>query len=151
MRPTRWLWPILLATAAVLLILRPWAENRAAPPSEPPEPHPVEEAEALYEKAIGDLESAFRSAESPEGLGDLHAAMAPEREALDAAIAESRRRAAAAPDDEEAQETLLESLRRKLDLFHNTLMLMRDLERGDGATARDRINAISGRERPDTG
>ena len=51
------------------------------------------------------------------------------------------------PDDEEAQETLLESLRRKLDLFHNTLMLMRDLERGDGATARDRINAISGRER----
>jgi len=106
--------------------------------------------EALYEEAIGDLESALRSAD-PEGFGDLHAAMEQERQALDAAIADSRRRAAAAPDDEEAQETLFGSLRRKLDLFHNTLMLMRDMERGDSETAQDRIDAISGRERPDTG
>ena len=148
MRPARWLWPALLGIAVVLLILRPWAEEEAAAP---PVAHPVTEAEALYEEAIGDLESALRSADAPDGFGDVHAAMEPERQALDEAIAESRRRAAAAPDDEQAQETLIESLRRKLDLFQNTLMLMRDMERGDSATAQDRIDAISGRERPDTG
>ena len=146
MRPVRWIWPALLGTALVLLILRPWAEEEPAPPAT----HPVAEAEALYEEAIGDLESALRSTAPPEGFGDMHAAMEPERAALDEAIAESRRRAVAAPDDEQAQETLIESLRRKLDLFHNTLMLMRDMERGDSATAQDRIDAISGRERPDT-
>ena len=149
MRPARWLWLGLLGIVLVLLIIRPWAEDTTAPA--PEAAHPVSEAEALYEKAIGDLESAFRSPDAPEGLDDLHAAMQPERQALDAAIAESRRRAAEAPDDETAQETVLDSLRRKLDLFHNTLMLMRDMERGDSATAQDRINAISGRERPDTG
>lgn len=148
MRPARWLWLGLLGISMVLLVLRPWAEQE---PSTPPPAHPVTEAEALYEEAIGDLESALRSTAPPEGFGDVHAAMEPERQALDEAIAESRRRAAAAPDDEEAQETLIESLRRKLDLFHNTLMLMRDMERGDSATAQDRIDAISGRERPDTG
>ncbi|MCY4627534.1 MAG: hypothetical protein OXE58_08210 [Acidobacteria bacterium] len=146
MRPARWLWPSLLGIAAVLLILRPWAGEAPAPPAAP---DPLTEAEALYEEAIGDLESALRSTDS-EGFGDLHAAMEQERQALDAAIADSRRRAAAAPGDEEAQETLFESLRRKLDLFHNTLMLMRDMERGDSETAQDRIDAISGRERPDT-
>ena len=147
MRPARWLWPALLGIAAVLLILRPWAGEAPAPPEAA---DPLTEAEALYEEAIGDLESALRSADS-EGFGDLHAAMEQERQALDAAIADSRRRAAAAPDDEEAQETLFESLRRKLDLFHNTLMLMRDMERGDSETAQDRIDGISGRGRPDTG
>lgn len=148
MRPTRWLWPALLGIAAVLLVLRPWAGDEPALP-EPSDP--ITEAEALYEEAIGDLESVFESTETPEGFGDLHAAMEPQRQAMDAAIAESRQRAAAAPNDEEAQETLLESLRRKLDLLHNTLMLMRDLERGDSATAQDRIDAISGNGRPDTG
>ena len=147
MRPARWLWPALLGIAVILLILRPWAGEAPAPPEAA---DPLTEAEALYEEAIGDLESALRSAD-PEGFGDLHAAMEQERQALDAAIADSRRRAAAAPDDEEAQETLFESLRRKLDLFHNTLMLMRDMERGDSETAQDRIDAISGRGRPDTG
>ena len=148
MRPVRWLWLALLGVAAVLLILRPWADEQPAPLAVA---DPVTEAEALYEAAIGDLESALRSTAAPEGFGDVHAAMEPERRALDAAIAESRRRAAAAPDDEEAQETLIESLRRKLDLFHNTLMLMRDMERGDSETAQERIDAISGQGRPDTG
>ena len=147
MRPTRWLWPALLGIVAVLLVLRPWAEDE---PAVPEAPDPIAEAEALYEEAIGDLESAFRSTETPEGFGDVHAAMEPERRAMDAAIAESRQRAAASPNDEEAQETLIESFRRKLDLLHNTLMLMRDLERGDSATAQDRIDAISGKGRPDT-
>ena len=151
MRPGRWLWLALLGVAAVLLILRPWADEQ---PAAPAAPHPVTEAEALYEDAIDDLEAALLSRQPPEGfedvVGDVHAAMEPERRALDDAIAESRRRAAAAPDDEEAQETLIESLRRKLDLFHNTLMLMRDMERGDSATAQERIDAISGQGRPDT-
>lgn len=157
MRPARLLWVALggialvgiaLALVLVLPIIRPRAEDGATPPDGP---HPVSEAEALYEEAIGDLETAFRSPDAPEGLSELHAAMEPDVQALDAAIAESRRLAAEAPDDEQAQETLIESLRRKLDLFHNTLMLMRDMERGDSATAQDRIDAISGRERPDTG
>ncbi len=153
MPSTRWVWPALLGVVLVLLILRPFAEEGETP--SPPEPvapiHPVSEAEALYEAAIGDLESALDASDAPEELGDLHAAMAPERQAIDAAIAESRRRFAESPDDEAAQGTLLENLRRKLDLFRNTLMLMRDLERGDGATAQDRIRAISGREQPETG
>ena len=83
-------------------------------------------------------------------MRDLREAIEPERQALDAAIAESRRLAHESPDDDRAQETLIESLRRKLDLLHNTLMLMRDMERGDSANAQDRIQAISGQERPDT-
>ncbi len=132
------------------MILRPWAEDETPVPPPAEAAHPVEAAEALYREAIGDLEAALRSADADDGLGGVHAAMEPERRALDAAIEESRRRATEAPEDEEAQETLLESLRRKLDLFHNTLMLMRDIERGNSATARDRIDAISGRERPET-
>ncbi len=144
MRPARWLWAGLISVAVVLFIVRPWAETDAA--LEMPA-HPVSEAEALYEKAIGDLEAALESEGGSQGFGD---ALASERQALDDAIAESRRRTAADPSDQEAQETLLEGLRRKLDLFHNTLMLLRDMERGDGATAQDRIDALSGREPPDT-
>lgn len=146
---SRWLWPVVLAVAGVLLITRPWAEDpTGAAPTE--STHPVSEAEALYERAIGDLESALRATEAPDGMTSLEEAIAPERLALDAAIEESRRRAAESPDNEQAQETLIESLRRKLDLLHNTLMLTRDMERGDSATARDRIEAISGRDPPDT-
>lgn len=149
MRSSRWLWPAILIIAAALLITRPWAEDRVR--SAPGEStHPVSEAEALFERAIGDLESALRATDGPEGMGDLREAIAPERQALDTAIEESRRRAFESPDDDRAQETLIESLRRKLDLLHNTLMLMRDMERGDSATAQDRINTISGREPPDT-
>lgn len=144
MRLAGWLWAGLIGVGVVLFIVRPWAEPD---PAAPPPAHPVSEAEALYEEAIGDLETALEAQEAPEGLG---AALATEREALDVAIAENRRRAAADPSDEDAQETLLENLQRKLELFHNTLMLLRDMERGDGGGARDRIDALSGREPPDT-
>lgn len=152
MRIPRWIWAALLGLFALTILFWPGddrADERA--PDAVPSAHPVTEAEALYEEAIGDIESAFRAGNSPAGLGEVREAMEPEIEALDAAIAESRQRAAEAPDDETAQETLLDSLRRKLDLFHNTLMLMQDLERGDGATARERIDAMSGREPPETG
>lgn len=152
MRIPRWAWPALLGLFALAVVFWP-GDDRAddASPEAGPPAHPVTEAEALYEEAIGDIESAFRDGDSPAGLGEVREAMEPEIEALDAAIAESRRRAADAPDDEAAQETLLDTLRRKLDLFHNTLMLMQDLERGDGATAQERIDAMSGREPPETG
>lgn len=152
MRIPRWVWPALLGAFALAVLFWP-RDDRAgeSPPAAARPEHPVTEAEALYEEAIGDIESAFRADDGPAGLGEVREAMEPEIEALDAAIAESRRRAADAPDDEAAQETLLDSLRRKLDLFHNTLMLMQDLERGDGATAQERIDAMSEREQPETG
>lgn len=148
MGSSRWLWPVVLTIAGVLLIARPWAEDIPAPAEEAG--HPVAEAEELFHRAIGDLETALDATAGPDGMHDLREALEPERQALDAAIAESRRLARESPDDDRAQETLIESLRRKLDLLHNTLMLMRDMERGDSANAQDRIQAISGRERPDT-
>lgn len=153
MRVPRWAWPALVAALALVLLLWPGKDGAEEAPSDAPgaPTHPVTEAEALYEEAIGDIESAIRAGEAPTGFDEVQEAMEPEIEALDAAIAESRRLAAEAPDDEEAQETLLQTLRRKLDLFHNTLMLMQDLERGDGATAQERIEALSGREPPETG
>lgn len=152
MRVPRWAWPALVAALALVLLLWPGEDGaEVAPPDAGAPTHPVTEAEALYEEAIGDIESAIRAGEAPTGFDEVQEAMEPEIEALDAAIAESRRLAAEAPDDEEAQETLLQTLRRKLDLFHNTLMLMQDLERGDGATAQERIEALSEREPPETG
>lgn len=152
MQVPRWAWPALVAALALVLLLWPGEDGaEVAPPGAGAPTHPVTEAEALYEEAIGDIESAIRAGEAPTGFDEVQEAMEPEIEALDAAIAESRRLAAEAPDDEEAQETLLQTLRRKLDLFHNTLMLMQDLERGDGATAQERIEALSGREPPETG
>lgn len=152
MRVPRWVWPAVVAAVALVLLLWPGEDGaEVAPPDAGAPTHPVTEAEALYEEAIGDIESAIRAGEAPTGFDEVQEALEPEIEALDAAIAESRRLAADAPDDEEAQETLLETLRRKLDLFHNTLMLMQDLERGDGATAQERIEALSGREPPETG
>ena len=152
MRVPRWVWPAVVAAVALVLLLWPGQDSaEVATPGTGAPTHPVTEAEALYEEAIGDIESAIRAGEAPTGFDEVQEALEPEIEALDAAIAESRRLAADAPDDEEAQETLLETLRRKLDLFHNTLMLMQDLERGDGATAQERIEALSGREPPETG
>ena len=147
MRLDQLLWTGLGVVALVLFIMRPWAETA---PEADLRPHPATEAEALYEQAIGELETAFESEadQAPSGLGD---AFASEHKALDDAIAESRRRAAADPSDETARESVLDGLRRKLDLFHNTLMLLRDMERGDGVDARDRIEALSGRGSPDTG
>lgn len=140
-------WIGLSAVALVLFIVRPWAET--APEAELP-PNPAAEAEALYEQAIGQLETAIESEadSAPAGLGD---AIATEQQALDEAIAESRRRAAADPSDETAKEGVLDGLSRKLELLHNTLMLLRDMERGDSVDARDRIEALAGREPPETG
>lgn len=143
----RLLWTGLGVVVLFLFIVRPWAET--APEAELPA-DPAAEAEALYEQAIGELETAIESEadNAPAGLGD---AIASEQKALDDAIAESRRRAAADPSDETARESVLDGLRRKLDLFHNTLMLLRDMERGDSVDAQDRIEALSGRSPPETG
>ncbi len=148
MGSSRWLWPVVLTIAGILLIIRPWAGDLPAQAEQAGDP--VSEAEELFHQAIGDLETALDATAGPDGMRDLREAIEPERQALDAAIAESRRLAHESPDDDRAQETLIESLRRKLDLLHNTLMLMRDMERGDSANAQDRIQAISGQERPDT-
>ncbi len=136
----------ILAVAGILMVFLGFEE-----PELPPAPHPVEQAEVLYERAIGDIETAFRDRGEGSGFGEAHRAISPELAALDQVIAEGRRAAREAPEDEEAQQTLLQSLAHKLELLHNTLMLMRDMERGDGEAARDRIEHLTEREPPPTG
>ncbi len=140
MRRALWLLPVLVAAGIALVF------HEGGDPEPPPgaAPHPAEEAEVLYERAIGDLETEFR-----DRGDDAQQAISPELAALDQVIAEGRRVARAAPDDEDAQQTLLQSLARKLELLHNTLMLMRDMERGDGEAARDRIEDLAEREPPE--
>ncbi len=139
MRRVLWLLPLLAAAGLLLSFLVP------GDPAPAPDPNPVGDAAVLYERAISDVESAFAD------RGEAHRAISPELAAIDEAIAEGRLAAEAAPEDEQAQQSLLESLSRKLELLHNTLMLMRDLERGDGEAARDRIEDFSGPEPPSTG
>ncbi len=117
-------------------------------PAQAPDPHPAEQAEILYERAIGDLETEF--VVRGEGFSEARQAISPELDALDQVIAEGREAARAAPEDEAAQQTLLGNLARKLEILHNTLMLMRELGRGDGEAARDRIENLEGRDPPAT-
>ncbi len=141
---TGWAW--LPAAAALLLVAGSlsWVGARLTPDAGPSvaaaapdvlqidDPEAVEDlrlAEAAFTDAIAGLEAAARAATpAPDApaADEWLAGVA----ALDAAIDESREAVRAEPDSVLAQESLIDALRTKMVLLHDTMALMDDMRAG---------------------
>ena len=98
-------------------------------------------ATQLYQKAITELNTLAKSNSS--ALDPAIAALLQKNlTATDQAIAESQKALAGSPDSVPARESLIDALRRKVDVLQATVMLMNDMARGDQAAAAESAAAV---------
>jgi hypothetical protein len=98
-------------------------------------------ATQLYQKAITELDTLAKSNNS--ALDPAIAALLQQNlAATDQAIAESQKALAGSPDSVPARESLIDALRRKVDVLQATVMLMNDMARGDQAAAAESAAAV---------
>jgi hypothetical protein len=94
-----------------------------------------------YEKAIGQLDAL---AKSSGGALDPAIAQVLQQNlaAVDKAIDESRGAVKTSPDNVTARESLIEALRRKVDVLQATVSLMNEIRKGDQAGAAQAAAAL---------
>jgi len=141
-----------LAAALVLVTIGAFF-LRVSPPASPPGNVPARDAvQAIaddlmlanqhYERAIAELDALSKTnggALDP-AIADL---LRKNIAAADQAIAESRSAVTQSPESGPARESLMEALRRKVDVLQATVTLMNDMRRGDQAGAAESAAAIS--------
>ena len=97
-----------------------------------------------YERAIAELDALSKS--SNGALDPAIAEMLRQNiAATDRAIAESQGAVRESPDNAPARDSLIEALRRKVDVLQATVMLMNDMRRGDQAGAAESA-ALAGKK-----
>jgi hypothetical protein len=137
-RTRRWWWisasgAAIAAAAVAALTLRP-----SRPPAPAPTASTVEfelaQAAAHYEKAIKGLEQ-LTAGDKGELDPAVAATLAHNLEVIDQAIAESRAALEAQPASEPAQASLIESFKAKIAFLEDTLALINEARKGNGAEA----------------
>ncbi|MEZ5319899.1 MAG: anti-sigma factor [Vicinamibacterales bacterium] len=140
-----------LAAAIVAVTLGAYALSRVTAPSstaapttttaatDPSDPTArvqavVDELSAAIEKAIGDLQTLAADTDHP-AESELASQMLASLSVTDQAIAESRTALRLDPSNGPARDSLLEALRRKVDILQSTMMLINDLRLGDAEGA----------------
>ena len=97
-----------------------------------------------YERAIAELDALSKS--SNGAIDPAIAEMLRQNiAATDRAIAESQGAVRESPDNAPARDSLIEALRRKVDVLQATVMLMNDMRRGDQAGAAESA-ALAGKK-----
>lgn len=141
-----------LAAALLVVTLGAYFFTRSAPPVEvPPGRNPVEAVQAIaddlaiatqhYQKAIAELNALAKSNDTT--LDPSIATLLKQNIAsIDQAIADSRSAVAGSPESVPARESLIDALRRKVDVLQATVMLMNDMRRGDSAAAAESAAAV---------
>jgi anti-sigma factor RsiW len=94
----------------------------------------LDQAAAIYEKAIGQLETLTKNGTS--GL-DPTLAMTMQKNVtvLDGAISQSRAALKDNPENEAARDSLFEALRRKVSILQDTVVLINEMRKGNQAGA----------------
>jgi Putative zinc-finger len=141
-----------LAAALVLVTIGAYFFLRVSPPASAPSNVPARDAvQAIaddlmlanqhYERAIAELETLAKtnSGALDPAIADL---LRKNIAATDQAIAESRGAVTKSPESGAARESLMEALRRKVDVLQATVTLMNDMRRGDQAGAAESAAAI---------
>lgn len=104
-------------------------------------------AEAHYENAITGLEQII--AQNDGSLpSNLHQTITESLDLIEQTIDESRSAMATNPRSSVAQESLLDAFRRKVSLLQNTILLINEVRKGEGANALDLIDEIRETEDP---
>ena len=142
-----------LAAALVLITIGAYFFLRVPPaPATPPGNVPARDAvQAIaddlmlatqhYERAIAELDALAKT--NSGGLDPAIADLLRQNiAATDRAIAESRGAVTQSPESAPARESLMEALRRKVDVLQATVSLMNDMRRGDQAGAAESAAAI---------
>jgi hypothetical protein len=134
---TRW-WVGLAAAAVLAIAVGVGVFVSRRPPAPPNTAAAVEselaQAEAHYENAIKGLEQIATSGEAaldPATAATLQRNLA----VVDQAIAESRAAVRAQPTSEPAQASLLENIKAKLAFLEDTVALINEARKGNGAAA----------------
>ena len=97
-----------------------------------------------YQRAITELNTLAKSNDSAVDPA-LAAVLQQNLAAVDQAIAESQTAVKGSPDSVPARESLIDALRRKVDVLQATVMLMNDMRRGDQAAAAESA-AVAGKK-----
>jgi anti-sigma factor RsiW len=146
---------LVLAVGASLILLWPRAEDARTPvqagPSAPASGNPtaaasvedveneLRQAEQHYESAITRLQQIANSdqqAMDPQVADTLRKNV----QVIDLAIAESRAALRAEPTSTPARESLFEALRQKVTMLQDTIALMNEMRKGNGAGAAQVLN-----------
>ena len=98
-------------------------------------------AESHYENAITGLEQIIAQNEGSLP-SELNQTITESLDLIEQTIDESRNAMATNPDSSVAQESLLEAFRRKVSLLQNTILLINEVRKGEGANALDLIDEI---------
>lgn len=98
-------------------------------------------AESHYQNAITGLEQIIAQNESSLP-SNLNQTITDSLDLIEQTIDESRNAMATSPDSAVAQESLLDAFRRKVSLLRNTILLINEVRKGEGANALDLIDKI---------
>ena len=91
----------------------------------------------------------MRSARNQGSLpSELNQTITESLDLIEQTIDESRNAMATNPDSAVAQESLLDAFRRKVNLLQNTILLINEIRKGEGANALDLIDEIRETEDP---
>lgn len=104
-------------------------------------------AEAHYDNAITGLEQIIAQNEGSLP-SNLNQTITESLDLIEQTIDESRNAMATTPESSVARESLLDAFRRKVSLLQNTILLINEVRKGEGANALDLIDEIRETEDP---
>lgn len=147
----------LAAAAALVLGVSLWIAVAPSDPGlgDPQDPEALADmvtdelraAESHYENAITGLEQIIAQNEGSLP-SNLNQTITESLDLIEDTIDESRNAMATTPDSSVAQESLLDAFRRKVSLLQNTILLINEIRKGEGANALDLIDEIRDTEDP---